>query len=320
MSYVTAITGPLPQRGSSQEDFSDKADILVSQLPAFQTQINTVTDEINILRDDTEGLKNDTVGIKDDVSLLKSDCIAIKESCDSVLLNTTEARDQTEIYRDSAQAIVASVGAEAGLPSLVGNSGKALAVRDDESGVEWKQFIKPDSMVTLTSGTSWTCPTDIRLIFIRLVGGSGGGGFSPSSNLACAGACGGYAEGYLVVAPGTIYTYTIGAGGLAGESSQYGNPGTSGGNTTITINGVTYRADGGSGGSHLSALSSGGGGEFVGGLVITGREGRAVPFNRGDYTLLGTRAGNGGMYNTGGVTIEPATSGDNGKIVMVLYK
>ena len=96
---------------------------------------------------------------------------------------------------------------------------------------------------TLKVGTtSWTCPTGVYSIQVECWGGggAGGGGASGGTGKAGGGGAGGsYVKNTSVtVIPGTIYTVTVGAGGLAGGTSSTILP-TPGGNTTFSVNGTT---------------------------------------------------------------------------------
>ena len=99
----------------------------------------------------------------------------------------------------------------------------------------------------LTSGTSWTCPLGVRTIKVTGTGG-GASGLKGSSSFTINGAGGAGATfiANIGVAPGTAYTYALGAGGSAKTSDGAGN---SGGTTTFTANGITRSAPGGRGGS-----------------------------------------------------------------------
>lgn len=57
-------------------------------------------------------------------------------------ITAVAARDKALEYRDSAQAAAAAAGSGAGLPSLVGNAGKALVVGPDEDAVAF-EFATP---------------------------------------------------------------------------------------------------------------------------------------------------------------------------------
>lgn len=100
-------------------------------------------------------------------------------------------------------------------------------------------------------------PNGVSSIDLFLVGGGGGGGHhSKSPNIAGHGGNGGEVKHYydIAVTPGMGIEISIGSGGAGG--SKYGTGtsarGIAGGNTVVTINGNTYIAQGGSGGTNGS--------------------------------------------------------------------
>ena len=76
-----------------------------------------------------------------------------------------------------------------------------------------------------TSGTStWTCPAGVSRVKATIFGGGGGGGQNSS------GGFGGKSQAYVTTVPGTVYTITIGAGGMGigalggtGGTTSFGN-------------------------------------------------------------------------------------------------
>ncbi len=103
--------------------------------------------------------------------------------------------------------------------------------------------------------------TNLRTNNIRLRllgGGGGGGGAATSSSTAAAGgggAAGSYLEVHASISPGTAYSCVVGSAGTAGVAGQ--NNGGAGGNTTFTIGGTTYTAQGGNGGIGSPATTAG---------------------------------------------------------------
>ena len=320
MTYITAITGPVPNKSMTREEFETAADTLFSELPDFQTQANALAVEVDGIRDDAEAKRAATESLYDDTVLVKD---AAEDARDLALTYRDTAntyRGQAEAARDSAQAIAAAYGSELGLPSLTGNARKALAVNGDEDGVEWVQFLKPDTLVILTSGTSWVVPDGARLAKLRLSGGCGGGGISASQYYAFGhGAGPGYLEALVSLTPGDTISYSIGSGGAA--AAENGGSGSTGGTTTITIGGVAYTATGGSGGgfypSAAGAVTSGPGAIAASGVESYGLSYSQTP--NATYAVcppntLGRRGGRGVCAD------GPATAGDAGMIVLETYK
>ena len=139
----------------------------------------------------------------------------------------------------------------------------------------------------LTSGTSYTTPSNCTAIFVELWGGGGGGGGSNTVGQRMGGGgSGAYLAKYITVTASTAYTIAIGSGATGTNTS-----GSSGGSTTITV-GTTYTAAGGSGGANLAG----------------GAGGTAT---NGDVNISGM-AGNPGSTNTGQSAAYPLGVGYDG--------
>ena len=105
----------------------------------------------------------------------------------------------------------------------------------------------------LTSGTSYTTPSNCTAIFVELWGGGGGGGGSNTAGQRMGGGgSGAYLAKYITVTASTAYTIAIGSGATGTNTS-----GSSGGSTTITVGATTYTAAGGSGGANLAGGAGG---------------------------------------------------------------
>lgn len=175
--------------------------------------------------------------------------------------------------------------------------------------------VSPDSIVVLTSGTSWTCPAGVTKVVGRVEGGCGGGGGGNGSLTAAAGGGGGGVMFVAGVTPGTAYTYAIGAGG-AGATATNGW-GATGGSTTMTISGVTYTGTGGGGGGggNSGPGGTGGNGSGDGAMPVLGHAGNAASSHG---TSGGTSAFGFGVGGTSAASYGNAGSG--GRIVLELYK
>jgi len=157
----------------------------------------------------------------------------------------------------------------------------------------------------LTTGTSYTTPAGCNSIYVEAVGGGGGGGGvdggSTTSQGAGGGGSGGYAAKYFTVSPSTSYTYAIGAGGSAGNTTP-GNGGT-GGNTTFTVGVTTLTSNGGAGGALADQGNPGAGGSggaaSNGDLNVTGSAGGSGVGSESTAITYGT-GGNGGSSFFGG--------------------
>jgi len=134
---------------------------------------------------------------------------------------------------------------------------------------------------TTSTVSYWTCPPNVYLAKITVVGG-GGGGAGCSSNASAylgsvsygggGGGAGGAVQAYVPVIPGTVYTVVSGFGGLGGTSTSTNTPplgangGTSSFGNSVTNfltaygglgggDGVTYGNPGGLGGNTSVSIS-----------------------------------------------------------------
>lgn len=127
-------------------------------------------------------------------------------------------------------------------------------------------------MQVFTATGTWTRPSTVTKVKVRVVGGGGGGGSGVSNNAGGGGGgAGGYAEAIVTVS-GNV-TVTIGA---AGAAPTAGNNGGAGGNSSFA-GGATVTANGGAGGtagSNGANVAGGAGGTTSNGdLGITGGTG-----------------------------------------------
>lgn len=122
---------------------------------------------------------------------------------------------------------------------------------------------------TTTGSFSYTVPAGVYSLIIKAWGAGGGGGYGASQGGASGGGSGGYFELEVDVTPGQVITGVIAAGGLAGFA---GSNGLGGGNTTVTVAGVTYSAIGGNGGQNANSGSVGNsqsGGSTAGAVTVS---------------------------------------------------
>jgi len=225
----------------------------------------------------------------------------------------------TEAMRidSSGNLLVGTTSSPSGSGNLVvpqvytGTSATAANVYVDSTGKFFRSTASASASGTLirapqilTSGTSYTTPSNCNSIYVEVVGGGGGGGVG--SIYGAGGGGGGYAAKYFSVSPSTSYTYGIGAGG-SGSSSTTGS---SGGNTTFTVSSTTITGSGGSGGAGSSTATSGGTGTN-GDLNITGGSGGGCNGNFG-----GAFSGQGGnsFFGSGASSAAGTSnlSGSNG--------
>lgn len=150
--------------------------------------------------------------------------------------------------------------------------------------------------VVLTSGASYTVPSGVTQVKVWAIGAGGGGGGAGGAG--GGGGAGGVAYKTWTVSSGNTITYSIGNGGAGGFGS--GQSGATGGNTTVTISGVTITGNGGGGGRGDNATAS------VGGSFSGGDGGAA---GGGTVGISGDRGGSAGAA-IGGVngTVPPDTA------------
>ncbi|OAQ38279.1 hypothetical protein A5893_15945 [Pedobacter psychrophilus] len=121
-----------------------------------------------------------------------------------------------------------------------------------------------------TPGTlSWVCPAGVNSVKVETWGGGGGGG--GVSNVAGRVGGGGGGGSYVIntnvaVTPGMTYTFVVGAGGIAGTTTQVTNFGLPGGFSRFTGDAITVTASGGTGGSGGTTAVPQGKGGVLGGL------------------------------------------------------
>lgn len=178
-----------------------------------------------------------------------------------------------------------------------------------------------DTVIFLTSGSSWTVPADWNSASntIEVIGGGGGGGGGRSRPVleSPQGGGGGGGGAYAKIAnvsltPSGSVSYSIGTAGSAGAASGAGD---SGGDTWFSSTG-TLLAKGGSGGSDPSVGTGGAGGNAgssVGSVTHNGGAGGNGSTGTGGSAGGGGAAGPNGNGNNGGGSGSPSGgSGDAG--------
>ena len=175
--------------------------------------------------------------------------------------------------------------------------------------------LKSAGTIIITSGTSFTTPSDITastIFFIELVGAGGGGAGTHTSNCTPGGGGGGYCFVKITgLSPSTTYTCAIGQGG-AGGAAGGSNNGNNGGNTTIVIGAVTYSANGGAGAVAQVSTNGGAGGTATNGDVnISGQAGGDAPAS--NPAVIAGEGGDSPMgYGNGGKETRASKTGNSG--------
>jgi hypothetical protein len=129
------------------------------------------------------------------------------------------------------------------MPTANGNAYQVLRNGATAGSLEFASISSTPSFEIFVSSSTWTCPAGVTAAIVGVVGGGGGG---RSLNAGAPGGSGGLGIGLVSVTPGTVYTVTVGAGGL-GDSTT----GTAGGTSSFGPQGQTalISATGGSGGT-----------------------------------------------------------------------
>jgi hypothetical protein len=136
-----------------------------------------------------------------------------------------------------------AIAFEGTLPSQSGNAGEYL--KTDGTDATWEPIVSGiNAADVFVSSGNWTCPAGVQKVLVVVVGGGGGGKAGGSTgNTGQDGGVGGFGVGVLTVTPGTVYTVTVGSGGVGGSFS--GGNGTAGGSSVFD----TITATGGAGGT-----------------------------------------------------------------------
>lgn len=177
-------------------------------------------------------------------------------------------------------------------PTTQGTSGQYLQSAGAGAAPTWATLSSTGALIRapqiLTSGTSYTTPSNCTAIYLEMWGAGGSG--AAYGGAAGGGGGGAYLAKYATVTGSTAYTYAI-AAGAQGASVTGGpnNAGTAAGNTTFTIGATTYTAGGGGGGGISAGTNA---------VAAGGAGGTAT---NGDINLTGC-PGTGGTNTTSNVT------------------
>ena len=147
--------------------------------------------------------------------------------------------------------------------------------------------------VFTTTGT-FIIPAGITKIMVEVHGGGGGGGSGDATGTAYGqgGSGGGYGKSVFIVTPATVYTVTVGAGGIGAITTTCITGGTGG----ISSFGVLISATGGGGGGGCGSSSTPG--SSTASLNADGQKGfqwfLSSPENFGGLSGSGSTIGMGG--------------------------
>lgn len=155
---------------------------------------------------------------------------------------------------------------------------------------------------TYTTTTTWRCPAGVSFVDVECWGGGGAGGWSSGDgkNSGSGGGGGAYSKKLAIpVVPNTVYTVTVGAGGLFQTLGV--NP-TQGGDSWFSTSGTVLAKGGHSNSSSdgYGAAAGGASGSCIGDTVFSGGNGGAG--------VNGKNSSGGG----GGSSAGTAANGNNG--------
>ena len=211
---------------------------------------------------------------------------------------------QVTSYNSGTGALVVNATA-------IGGSGSVAAWTISIASFVAGGGVSPDSIVVLTSGTSWTCPAGVTRVRVRGVG-AGGKAFTSNTGSCSAG---GYFEGIYTVVPGNSYTYAIGA--LA--ASEFSPGGNTVWNGVWTGNGGTSTNSVPDGGTATGApvCIQGASPSYAAGSAIDGGSSMLGIGASGSARKPAVGYGAGGGWHGSSVTAVAATAG---VIILELYK
>lgn len=162
-------------------------------------------------------------------------------------------------------------------------------------------------LTNTAANQSWTTPSCVYEITVEVWGAGGGGGHSSNGGQATGGGGGGaYVRSVLQVAPGQVFDYRVGAGGL-------GTPGNISGGNSWFLNTSTLFAQGGRGVSNNTTPGGAGGqaNSSIGAVRFSGGNGGNGTGN-GFFDASGGGGGAGRSTNNGGDGYESSFSGGAG--------
>ena len=185
-----------------------------------------------------------------------------------------------------------------------GTSGQVLTSNGAAAAPSWQAAAAGQLQDQyFSSSGSWTAPTGVTKVFVRVRAGGGGGGGPAGGGNGGGGGFGGFAAGIITVVPGTVYTVTVGTGG-AGRAPNGGTGGTG----TSSSFGALASATGGTGGGPGRSCCGG----------QTGTSGTNGTGTGGTTYSLQVDVPNNGVGGSGGQSPSGSgTSGGNGSVYLM---
>lgn len=194
------------------------------------------------------------------------------------------------------------------------------ACRADEREIAWSQAspaAAAHGIRAFTASGTFTVPAGVTSVLVEAwgAGGGGGGGTDVFCGGGGGGGAGGFAKGFVSVAPGQALAAVVGTGGAAGTAGPAGSAtaGGTGGDTgvgssevSLTLSGQGGAGGGAGGAGSPGSAGTGGAGNPNGGLVIpgaSGAQGQCTDSGAGGEPTLGTRPRTVGSGGRGGAQV-----------------
>lgn len=171
--------------------------------------------------------------------------------------------------------------------------------------------VSPGSVVSATTGGTWTfTPSSSFTAYVKCWGAGGGAGHG-ALNIVTSGGGGGYTAGYITFYSGTSYQIIVGSAGTCGGAIRYGGGGGGGTGVRITTGTIPILIAGGGGGSGWQPGTMQGG--AGGGADSNGGGGTGGSPPAGGGTTSGAGSGGSGVNGFPSPTEWGASgSGGNG--------
>ena len=189
--------------------------------------------------------------------------------------------------------------------SQAGNNGY-----DPATSVTQDLTIVNQTTITTAGNSSWLAPAGVTSVIVECWGAGGSGGSSSTGGVGGGGAGGSYVINQNVtVVPGTSYTVTVGAGGVANSNASAN--GTAGGNSQFSST-VPVIANGGVIGANATGTGAINTAFGIGGINTVGGSGGTVTIGGSGAdaaTSSGGKGGNGAGPNGGAGGASKTTTG-----------
>lgn len=164
----TAVAGPTLADAANPQVFSTKTFDWVEYTPLA---VQYIADSNDFVEAQADAAANNATASADSATASAASATASANSATASANSATES----EGFKDSAQTAAAAAQAAAGLPSLVGNSGKVLSVNPAEDGVLWTVLNTQTTVETFTTSGTFTKEADDVAYLVECIGAGQGG-------------------------------------------------------------------------------------------------------------------------------------------------